>query len=98
MASAPVILILGSGPRIGQSVAKSFAAKGYKVASTSRKANEADNTANHFNITGDLADPASIPAIFSKVKEKFGIPSVVVYNGQLTSTLQSHDTAKTNKT
>lgn len=34
--TTPVILILGSGPNIGQHLAQAFAAKGYKVALASR--------------------------------------------------------------
>lgn len=41
MASAsPVILILGSGPNIGQHVAQAFATKGYSVALASRTVTE----------------------------------------------------------
>ena len=77
----PVLLILGSGPRIGHHVAKAFAAKGYKVALASRKAKEEDNTENQVNISSDLSDPDSVTEVFSKVKALFGPPSVIVYNG-----------------
>jgi len=80
-ATSPIILILGAGPRIGTSVAKAFAAKGYKVALTSRKASEAKNNANEIHIQIDLADPTTVVNAFSKVKATFGVPSVVVYNG-----------------
>lgn len=84
-ATSPIILILGAGPRIGTSVAKAFAAKGYKVALTSRKASEANNTANEIHIQCDFADPGTIAKAFSQVKELVGIPSVVVYNGMYRS-------------
>lgn len=77
----PIILVLGTGPRIGTSVAKAFAAKGYKVALASRKASEANNTANEIHIQSDFADPGTVVNAFSRVKALFGIPSVVVYNG-----------------
>ena len=80
--TSPVLLILGSGPRIGSHVARAFAAKGYKVALASRKVKEADNTADQINIPSDLSDPNSVVNAFSKVKELIGTPSVVVYNGQ----------------
>lgn len=80
-ATSPIILILGAGPRIGTSVAKVFAAKGYKVALTSRKASEANNTANEIHIQSDFADPGNVVSAFSQVKAALGIPSVVVYNG-----------------
>ncbi len=79
--TSPIILILGAGPRIGTSVAKAFAGKGYKVALASRKASEANNTANAIHIQSDFADPGTIVNAFSQVKASLGIPSVVVYNG-----------------
>lgn len=79
--TSPVIFILGAGSRIGASVAKAFAAKGYKVALASRKASEANNTANEIHIQSDLADPGTVVNAFSQVRASLGIPSVVVYNG-----------------
>lgn len=81
--SAPssIILILGAGPRIGTSVAKAFAAKGYKVALASRAAFEANNTSNEIHIQSDLADPSTVVNVFPQVKALLGIPNVVVYNG-----------------
>jgi len=78
---ASVVLILGSGPNIGQHTAQAFAKKGYKVALTSRKAKDEDNTADRINIASDLSDPQSVIDVFSKVKASLGIPSVVIYNG-----------------
>ena len=79
--TSPIVFILGAGPRIGTSVAKAFAAKGYKVALASRKASEANNTANEIHIQSDLTDPGTVVNAFSRVRESLGIPSVVVYNG-----------------
>lgn len=81
-ASSPIILILGAGANVGQSVARAFAAKGYKVALAARKANASDNTADTVNIQSDFSDPNSVVNVFSKVKEVLGVPSVVVYNGE----------------
>ena len=80
--TSPIILILGAGPRIGTSLAKAFAAKGYKVALTSRKASDVNNTADEIHIQSDLADPGTVANAFSQVKASLGIPSVVVYNGE----------------
>ena len=80
-ATSPIILILGAGPRIGISLAKTFAAKGYKVALASRKASEANDTADQIHIQSDFSDPSTVVNAFSKVKASLGIPSVVVYNG-----------------
>lgn len=80
--ASPVILILGSGPNIGQHVARAFAAKGYKVALASRTLKEEDSTADQVNVSCDLSDPDSVIRVFSKVKASLGTPSVVVYNGK----------------
>lgn len=90
--SAPVVLVLGSGPNIGANVAKAFAAKGYRVALASRKANEKDNTKGQINISSDLSDPSSVADVFSKVKSQLAPPSVVVYNGKKMQSLSNEST------
>jgi NAD(P)-dependent dehydrogenase (short-subunit alcohol dehydrogenase family) len=80
--ASPVILILGAGSNIGQSVARAFASKGYKVALAARRLKETDNTSNQINITSDLSDPSAVVSAFEKVKSSLGVPSVVVYNGE----------------
>lgn len=81
MTSSPVVFILGAGPRIGASVAESFAAKGYKVAIASRKGTDSKTSEGFLSVKADLADPASIPALFEKVTGEFNVaPSVVIYN------------------
>ena len=79
--TSPVILIFGAGANIGQSVARAFAAKGYKVALAARKVKEADDTADQVNIPTDLTNPDSVVKAFTKTKSSLGIPSVIVYNG-----------------
>ncbi|CAK7213768.1 hypothetical protein SBRCBS47491_001917 [Sporothrix bragantina] len=76
--SAPVALILGSGPRVGQAVASAFAAEGYRIAVVSRSAK--DGNASYLHIKGDLANPSSVAGIFDQVKKELGVPQVVVYN------------------
>jgi NAD(P)-dependent dehydrogenase (short-subunit alcohol dehydrogenase family) len=80
--TSPVILILGSGPNIGHHVARTFLAKGYKVAMASRRVKEDENNADLARISADLQDPHCVKGIFSKVEALFGLPSVVVYNGK----------------
>lgn len=81
-AKSPVALILGSGPNIGRHVAQSFAAKGYKIALVSRKAKEEDNVAGSLiNISSDFSKPENLVDVFAQVKERLGVPSVVIYNG-----------------
>lgn len=79
--TSPVILILGAGPNIGQAVARIFASKGYKVALAARSLKDADSTDNQLNITCDFANSDDVVNAFKKVNKVFGIPSVVVYNG-----------------
>ncbi|KAK7430750.1 hypothetical protein QQZ08_002794 [Neonectria magnoliae] len=79
--AAPIVLILGAGSNIGQSVARAFAAKGYKTALVARRLKEADSTADQLNIPADLSDPDAVIGVFSKVKTVLGDhPSVVVHN------------------
>jgi NAD(P)-dependent dehydrogenase (short-subunit alcohol dehydrogenase family) len=77
--TSPIILILGAGPNIGQSVARAFAAKGYRVAVASRKA--IGTPEDQLHIPSDFSTPSAVAAAFAKVQEALGIPSVVVYNG-----------------
>lgn len=79
-AASPIILIIGAGTNVGQHVAKAFIAKGYKVASVSRKA-ETETNDSQITIQADMSDPSSVEGVFTKVKALLGVPSVVVYNG-----------------
>lgn len=79
-----VLLILGAGPGIGLSVAKSFAAKVYKIALASRSLEEGiSDEDGYLRLRIDLSYPQEVQKVFSKVTTKLGIPSVVVYNGKL---------------
>jgi NAD(P)-dependent dehydrogenase (short-subunit alcohol dehydrogenase family) len=81
MSSKPVILILGSGPRVGAAVAKKFASAGYSVVIASRKGTGGKSAEGYLSIKVDLSDPSSIPTVFDAVKSEFKIaPNVVVYN------------------
>lgn len=80
--STPVLFILGAGPKIGLSVAKVFAAKGYKIALAARSFQDGVGEDGFLRLHIDLANTEDIQAAFSKVKEKFGVPTVVVYNGK----------------
>ncbi|KAH7473037.1 hypothetical protein FOMA001_g11842 [Fusarium oxysporum f. sp. matthiolae] len=79
-AKSPIVLILGSGPNIGQSVARKFASEGFRVAIASRSQKEADSTDKQLNIKTDLTKPLEVADAFSTVKTTFGTPSAVVYN------------------
>lgn len=79
---SPILLVLGAGPNVGQSVAKAFHGKGYRVALTSRTHSNREASNGFLNIVSDLSDPESVTQAFARVKEELGIPSVVVYNGE----------------
>jgi NAD(P)-dependent dehydrogenase (short-subunit alcohol dehydrogenase family) len=79
MSSKPVALILGTGPRVGTSVARKFVADNYDVAIVSRTGIGLDGGV--YSLAADFANPDSIPAIFEQVKAKFdAAPSVIIYN------------------
>ncbi|CAI7640490.1 unnamed protein product [Penicillium pancosmium] len=81
MAPQPVALILGSGPRVGASVAAAFLSKGYSVATASRSGTGVKTSEGYLSLAADFADPSSISALFGSVKNTFGAaPSVVIYN------------------
>jgi len=76
-----VALILGAGARVGASVAKTFKDAGYSVAVVSRNPDiKAAEAAGYVALSGDLAKPADVKAVFKQTAEKLGTPSVVVYN------------------
>ena len=79
--ATPVLFVLGAGPKIGQSVADAFAAKGYKVALAARSLQEGVGDDGYLRMKLDLAKPGDIEEAFAKVTKKLGIPTVVVYNG-----------------
>ena len=78
---SPIVLILGAGPNIGQSVARLFSSKGYKVGLAARFIKESESTSTQLNIPSDFSKTDDIINAFTKIKKTFGIPSVVVYNG-----------------
>ncbi|KAM0146423.1 hypothetical protein ACHAQE_010750 [Botrytis cinerea] len=77
------VLILGSGPRIGEAVSEKFAAEGYKVAIVSRKGTDSVNEKGYLSLSADFAntDPSILASVFDKFKSEFSTaPSVVIYN------------------
>lgn len=83
MATTPVALILGAGPRIGISVAQKFVSQGYKVAIVSRTGGGASTSPSEgfLSLKADFTKPESIAALFTAVENEFHAPpSVVVYN------------------
>ena len=89
-AKSPVALIIGAGPNIGQALLRKFASKGFKVGVAARSVKESDSTDNQLNIPSDFTKTEDVVKAFDKLKQTFGIPSVVIYNGKYRFPSQDH--------
>ncbi|MEH6524567.1 MAG: SDR family oxidoreductase [Sneathiella sp.] len=73
-------IVTGAGTGIGRAVSLALLKNDYRVALTGRreqpleetKSMAGDNSANALVIPSDVADPASVQALFAKVKNEFG--------------------------
>ncbi|KAI0185465.1 hypothetical protein EV127DRAFT_441538 [Xylaria flabelliformis] len=81
MSYEKIILIVGAGPRLGAGIASRFRDGGYKVALAARSLTTGLSAEGTLEIKIDLSDPTSVPQMFETVKQFWGIPNVVVYNG-----------------
>jgi NAD(P)-dependent dehydrogenase (short-subunit alcohol dehydrogenase family) len=81
--SKPIALILGSGANLGSHVASRLRSDGYRVATVSRSKATGKNEENSLTLKGDFADPKEVETAFATVREAWGEPSVVVYNGMV---------------
>ncbi|KAH7342555.1 hypothetical protein BKA65DRAFT_586487 [Rhexocercosporidium sp. MPI-PUGE-AT-0058] len=86
MASKPIVLILGAGPRVGASLTTKFSTLNYNIALASRSGTNTLNASGYLSLRADFKDPSSIAPLFVAVKKEFhAYPSVVIYNaGTLT--------------
>ncbi len=76
-------LIVGAGPGIGASVARSFAGAGLKVGLAARDAGKLGSLAAEIGaetFAVDASDPAAVARLFEEVDARLGEPDVVVYN------------------
>jgi NAD(P)-dependent dehydrogenase (short-subunit alcohol dehydrogenase family) len=78
--SSPIVLILGTGARVGASIARKFSQEGYKVATVARSVHKDVANISDLTIKADFGDPSSIKDVFEEVNTKLGPPNVVVYN------------------
>lgn len=76
-------LILGAGPGVGHTVAAKLISADYAVAAASRNPDlTIAQTIGFHALKADLAQPDTIPALFSRAQEALGAaPNVVIYNG-----------------
>jgi len=82
--AARVCVVVGIGPGIGSSVAKKFAAEGYKVAVTARTQAKVDELAAEIGGRGytyDAADEEGMKQAFAAIRQDFGAPiHTLIYN------------------
>lgn len=77
MAAQRVALVTGAGTGVGRAVTLALAREGYAVALAGRRKDKLEEVAREAGTTTlvvptDVADPASIKALFAKTKERFG--------------------------
>jgi NAD(P)-dependent dehydrogenase (short-subunit alcohol dehydrogenase family) len=81
MSTKPLVLVLGSGPRVGAAVVQAFLEKGYNVAVAARQGNNTKDDQGVLSLKADFNDPNSIPDLFKTVESEFNtFPSVIIYN------------------
>src|SRR5262249_31828074 len=78
--AAKIAVGRGAGTGVGKAVALALAREGYTVVLAGRRQDKLEETASEAKSAGgatlvvptDVADPASVRALFAKTKEKFG--------------------------
>ncbi|KAJ3568941.1 hypothetical protein NPX13_g6246 [Xylaria arbuscula] len=89
-----VALIIGVGEAVGRASAEKFAAAGYKVAVASRSQRLDPAKFPFFKF--DAAEPTHVASLFEKVSKEVGVPSVVIYNGNMTHEMPPSESASVN--
>jgi NAD(P)-dependent dehydrogenase (short-subunit alcohol dehydrogenase family) len=77
MAAQRIALVTGAGTGVGRAVTLALAREGYAVVLAGRRKEKLEEVVREANATTlavptDVADPASIEALFAKTKERFG--------------------------
>ena len=83
-----IALVTGAGTGIGKAVALALMRDGYAVALAGRRADKLDETAaagraigaRSLAVAADVSDPASVKALFGKIREAFGRLDVLFNN------------------
>jgi len=86
--AAKIAVVTGAGTGVGKAVALALAREGYTVVLAGRRQDKLEETASEAKSAGgatlvvptDVADPASVRALFAKTKEKFGRLDVLFNN------------------
>jgi NAD(P)-dependent dehydrogenase (short-subunit alcohol dehydrogenase family) len=77
------VLIVGTGPGISASLARSLAGFGVKVGLAARNVQKLDALVQDTGaqaFAADASDPDSVARLFDQVSERIGEPEIVVYN------------------
>jgi NADP-dependent 3-hydroxy acid dehydrogenase YdfG len=85
-----VAIITGAGSGVGQAVAVTFLANGYKVALAGRRPEALQSTIdmakanadNALAVPTDVTDPAAVNALFDRTVAKFGRVDVLFNNAE----------------
>jgi hypothetical protein len=93
--SKPIALILGAGKRVGASSAQLLTSKGYRVAQAARSLQQNAGQDDNLFLTVDLSKPDTVSSVFARLREVWGEPSVVIYNGQSKPTIPYHFSTRT---
>ncbi len=77
MAAQKIALVTGAGTGVGRAVSLALLREGYAVVLAGRRREKLDEVAREANgptlvVAADVADPASVKALFAKTKETYG--------------------------
>jgi NAD(P)-dependent dehydrogenase (short-subunit alcohol dehydrogenase family) len=78
----PIAFIIGAGKNIGLSTAATLQSKGYRIALAARSLNPKDSTLETLHLALDLSRPEAVGSAFASLREQWGEPSIVFYNGE----------------
>lgn len=88
MTSPRIAVVTGAGSGIGRAASLALAKSGFEVVLTGRRKDKLDESATAIGAAGgaslvvvtDVADPASVRALFAKVRETYGRLDVLFNN------------------
>ncbi|MFD9894786.1 SDR family oxidoreductase [Amycolatopsis sp. NPDC059027] len=79
-----IAVVTGAGSGLGREIARALLADGYQVALAGRRAGALDETAGGHDsalaVPTDVADPASVAALFDAVRDRWGRLDLLVNN------------------
>ena len=81
------IAVFGAGPALGREVARRYASQGYDVALVARDPGWLDRLARELAgdgatahaVPADLSDPAGVPSLAQRIRDRIGNPSALYY-------------------